>query len=253
MARTLPILTFHALDEMPSAISFRPRLFRDAIQKLRDHGYRTVRLHDAVQTLRAKQALPDRSVVITFDDGYASVAEVAWPVLVEAGITATVFLTVGRSGRASADEPFPSLSGRRMLNWRLVREMHAAGIDFGAHTLTHPDLTRLSPAQAEEEIVRSKEIVQDGIGDVVTCFAYPYGRSASRHRAIAAEHFAGACSDRLGLMNDLSDPWALERVDAYYLRTAGLFDLLFMRWFPWYIRARNVPRELRRGVKRAKE
>ena len=137
-----------------------------------------------------------------------------------------------------------------MLSWPEVREMHRSGIDFGAHTLTHPDLTRLPRGRAETEICESRRVLEAKLGAPVRAFSYPYGRCDSRVRLIVEQHFDCACSDRLGLITAQSDPCALERVDAYYLRTDGLFDLMLTGAFPWYIWARSIPRRLRRVLRR---
>jgi peptidoglycan/xylan/chitin deacetylase (PgdA/CDA1 family) len=108
--------------------------------------------------------------------------------------------------------------------------------------------TRLAGGQAETEVRESKEIIEGALGVPVDCFAYPYGRYDERSRDIVRQHFACACSDRLGFCTVDSDPYAIERVDAYYLRTERLFDLMPTRWFPWYIRARSIPRRIRRAV-----
>jgi peptidoglycan/xylan/chitin deacetylase (PgdA/CDA1 family) len=153
-----------------------------------------------------------------------------------------------------------------MLAWREMREMQHSGINFGAHTLTHPDLTRLPFDRVQAEVCDSKAIIEDALGAPVACFAYPYGRYDHRSREIAWQHFACACSDKLGLVaagsdpyalervdayylrtDRLFDPYALERVDAYYLRTDRLFDVILTGLFPWYIRARSIPRRIRRA------
>ena len=135
-----------------------------------------------------------------------------------------------------------------MLTWGQIREMHRWGVTMGAHTLTHPDLTRVPPARAEAEVRDSRAVIEDALGAPVECFAYPYGRHDARSRALARRYFACACGDRLGLMHAGSDPYAVERVEAYYLRTARLFDLLSTRWLSWYLRARSLPRALRPAV-----
>jgi peptidoglycan/xylan/chitin deacetylase (PgdA/CDA1 family) len=137
-----------------------------------------------------------------------------------------------------------------MLAWREIREMHHWGIDFGAHTLTHPDLTRLPSKQIETEMRASKAIIEDALSAPVTCFAYPYGRYDARSHHVAQRCFAAACSDRLGLVTAKSDPYALERVDTYYLRTDRLFGILLTALFPWYITGRSIPRRVRRAVER---
>jgi peptidoglycan/xylan/chitin deacetylase (PgdA/CDA1 family) len=184
--------------------------------------------------------------VITFDDGYQSVYEVAFPVLQSHGIPATVFLT---TGAAAASGRLPSLEGRTMLSWEEIREMQRHGIDFGAHSCTHLDLTRLRPERLEAEVRDSKEIVEQGLGRAITSFAYPYGRYDRRVRDVVRRHFAAACSDRLGFVKAGSDPYGLERVDTYYLRTERLLKLARSRAFPWYVRARALPRRIRRAVR----
>jgi len=161
----------------------------------------------------------------------------AFPVLQDLGFTATVFLTVCAQPRHS--------DGRAMLSWPEIREMDQAGITFGAHTLSHPDLTQLSRKQVVHEVTTAQRIIEDTLGKPVTTFAYPFGRYDQASRATVAQSFDLACSDRLGLVHAGSDPMALERVDTYYLR--GRLGWLSRAWFRWYVRARAVPRGLRRS------
>jgi peptidoglycan/xylan/chitin deacetylase (PgdA/CDA1 family) len=250
LAASLPVLTFHALDDRASAISLSPPVFRRSLSRLKEGGYRAISLLDAIACLRQGQPFPPRSFVITFDDGYQSVYEEAFPVLQRHGMPATVFLTVGQRPAPAPTGRLPSLNGRSMLAWPEIREMHRWGIDLGAHTLTHPDLTRLPLQRVEAEIRDSKATIEDELGAPVACFAYPYGRHDRGTRRVARRHFACACSDALGLVGADSDPHALERVDAYYLRTDRLFGVMLNRWFPWYLRARGVPRRIRRLLQR---
>ncbi len=253
MVPYLPILTFHALDDQSSVISFSPELFRRGMTKLYENGYRTIDLLDAIDCLRLKKPFPERSFVITFDDGYQTIYEVAFPVLQDYGMSATIFLTVGESGRGKPGEGLPSLEGRSMLNWSEIGEMNRWGITFGAHTLNHLDLTRLPRERMEAEICDSKKIIENTLNTPISCFAYPYGRYNDHIRELIQQHFACACSDELGLMSEASDLYALERVNAYYLRTDRLFDVMLTELFPWYIRMRNIPRQIRRMVQARKK
>ena len=248
MAILLPILTFHTLDDWPSVISCSPHVFQRSMAKLHAHGYQTLRLLEAVSYLRQGRPFPDRAFVLTFDDGYQTVYTEALPVLQRYSMSATVFLTVGTQGTASQAGRLPSLEGRVMLSWREIREMQRGGIAFGAHTCTHPDLTQLPAAQIEAEVCTSKRMIEDALSAPVTCFAYPFGRYDARSCHIVRPHFACAVSDTLGLLTAGSDPYALKRVDTYYLRTERLFALMLSRLFPWYVWARNVPRQLRRTL-----
>jgi peptidoglycan/xylan/chitin deacetylase (PgdA/CDA1 family) len=247
MQTFLPILIFHSLDDLGSVISFPPPAFRSNMAKLHDSGYRTLSLLDAAERLRLGELFPSRSFVLTFDDGYASVYHQAFPVLEQYGMTATVFVTTGRSRPSRLSERLPSYEGRTMLSWNQISELQRWGIDIGAHTCSHPDLVTLPTCEIQDEVSASKAVIEDTLGAKVYSFAYPYGRFDRRSRDIAAQHFGCACSDVLALVTPRSDRYALERVDAYYLRPEKLFDLMLTAAFPWYLRARRFAR----GIKRA--
>ena len=257
MVPSIPILMFHSLDEGDSPISFPPAVFRRGVARLQAAGYRVVSLTELAYCLKGGMPFPDKALVITFDDGYRTVFDEAFPVLRQHGMTATVFLTVGqpqegedrrrRYDRRRATR-LPRLAGREMLSWREIGEMHRAGMDFGAHTLSHPDLRRLPEAMIEREIGVSKSVIEDALGRGVTSFAYPGGYYDERSLDIVRQRFACACSDKLALASRRSDRHALERVDAYFVRTDRLFATLLAPWFGWYVRMRSIPRALRRGV-----
>lgn len=248
MISRVPIFTFHAVDARASVISFPLKLFERGMASLHLNGFRTLTLNQAIDYLQRRIPFPARSFVITFDDGYQSVHRQAFPILQCYGFSATVFLTVGESGKRLDLDSLPSLFNRSMLTWAEIREMQRCGIEFGAHTLTHPDLTRLPVNRIQVEIVESKAIIENALGAPVPCFAYPYGRYNSSTREIVRQHFRCACSDKLGLAHRSSDLFAIERVDAYYLRSERLFEMISSRFLPWYIRARNLPRQIRRTV-----
>jgi len=245
MTARVTIFTFHSVDDLGDVISYPPVLFGRLARALATGGAPVIALSDAVSGLRGEGPLPEKSVVITFDDGYRSVYERAFPVLSELGLPATVFLTAG-SGVAG-DRP-PPMEGRMMLSWDEVREMNRGGIDFGAHTRTHADLTQLAAPEAESEMAGSKEVLEKAIGGHVLGFAFPFGRSNDDCLRLARTHFSYACTDRLGFAGPESDLHALPRVDAYYVRAAWLVDGVGASWFPWTIRARAVPRRLRRAI-----
>ena len=227
--RALPILTFHSVDDKRDVLSFPPRLFEWGLARLHEAGYRTVPLTLAVDRLCTGAALPERSVVITFDDGFQSVHEHALPALRRFGMCATLFLVAGsHEGRP------PARLGRTMLSWSEVRELQDAGVTIGAHTVTHPDLRRLPLAQAAAEMRDSKARIEQALGTPVTSFAYPNGYYDARIQRLARDYFSCACSDRLGLATAASDRYILERVDAYYLRSERLFGMLWSRSLPLY-------------------
>lgn len=248
MTLSLPILTFHDISNRSSVISVPGEVFRKGIEKLYRNGYKTVRLSEAADLIREQLPFPDRSLVISFDDGYAGLYNEAFPVLNRCGMSATVFLTVGdekisRKGR----DRLPSLGKHLMLSWDEIREMQRSGFDFGAHTLSHADLTRLtSEKQIKKEICESKEIISEILGIPVETFAYPYGCYNDQIRDIVRQHFVCACSDKLGIISQKSDIYTLERVEMYYFRSNTRFNIIGTGLFPWYMRAIAIPRRFRR-------
>ncbi len=229
----LPILLFHTLEPGKAGICFPPQTFARGLELLHRKGFHTIPLSVAAGYIRRGETFPPRTFVITFDDAFETVYTQAFPVLQRFKMTATVFITTGQQ-----DEP-PRLQGRATLSWKQIREMSAAGIAFGAHTLTHPNLTQLDAISAEHEIRTSKEIIQDHIGTHVTSFAYPDGRYNTTIRALAAEHFHDACVAQLGLVKPQSDCYTLERVDGFFLRDTFGFQLLAYGWLGIYLNTRN--------------
>ena len=241
------ILTFHAIEDGPAAVSYPPRLFARGMAVLRDLGYRTIGLEEWVGALRSGGPLPSHSFVLTFDDGYRSLHAHLGPLLESFGWTATLFLTVGEEDPEAMERP-ARLFGRSLLNWEEIADLRRVGARFGAHSLTHPDLTRLPLRRAEIEVVRSKAVIERRLGTAVTAFAYPFGRHDTAIRGIVRDHFDCACTDRLGIAGPGSDPFALERIDAHYLRHERLFAALASKWLPLYIAVRAAPRRLKRAV-----
>ncbi len=251
MTSKLPILIFHAIDDQGSIVRFPPQAFARNMARLAENGYRTLPLLQAVEHLHQGQPFPPCSFVLTFDDGCRSVYLEAFPVLQRLGFTATVFLLTGSSAPRHPQERLPIYEEQAMLSWQEIREMHSCGIEFGAHTCTHPELPHLALDEIEREMTHSQAIIEDMLGASVRSFAYPNGRYDARSREVALRHFACACADTLALVTSNSDCYALERIDSYYLRPDGLFDLVLTPWLPWYVRARRITRGTKRALQSA--
>ncbi len=117
MAARLPILMFHDLGQPSSAVCMSPAVFRRGLRRLHESGRRTLGLGEAAAILRAGGPFPERSFVVTFDDGYRAVYDEALPILAELGMSATVFLTVGRRAATASEDALPSIGGRPMNRW----------------------------------------------------------------------------------------------------------------------------------------
>lgn len=239
----VPILTYHSIDESGSVISTRPDVFRRQLKFLADSGYKNIALSDLSATLKNGNVLPPRTVVLTFDDGFQNFYTDAFPILSEHNFTATVFLVTDFCGKYNewAGNP-PELPRSKLLSWEEICEMNRYGIDFGSHTRTHPDLTKLDVRQIKSEMAESKMVIEDGLGRKVETFAYPFGRFNKEIKQIARENFTSACSTNLGKVRPDSDFISLNRLDSYYLRNPRLLKMLSTRPFDRYIQVRQAMR-----------
>jgi peptidoglycan/xylan/chitin deacetylase (PgdA/CDA1 family) len=150
-----------------------PRRFRAQLELMLAAGFRFVTL--AELAARAEGGPPEPGLAaITFDDGMRNNRTVALPILSELGIPATVYVTVSLIGGFS---PWIGASGDgAMLTTTELRELAAAGWELGAHTMTHPDLSKLDYASCVQEIGDSRRQLEQIAGVKVQTFAYPFGR-----------------------------------------------------------------------------
>lgn len=210
------VLTYHSVDDSGSVISVRPEVFSNQMEWLSRSGIPIVPLQQVT-------AIPG-SLAITFDDGFQSFYLHAFPVLQRFKLAATVFVVSGYCGRMNDWSTQPAgIPRMRLMNWSEVREVARHGISLGSHTVTHPRLPALSLQEAEEEIRKGNEEVEDRTGYAVETFAYPYGESTEAVRRYASEHFAISCGTDLGFVRAGADLSNLPRLDMYY----------FARQFPF--------------------
>jgi peptidoglycan/xylan/chitin deacetylase (PgdA/CDA1 family) len=208
MTATVPVLMYHSVSATPPRatrrLSVHPDTFDEHLKLLRVHGYTTLTFAGLGEALRRGTPLYERSIVLTFDDGYADFHEHALPALERHGATATVFVTTGwldDAGDAAAGTPLD-----RMLSWRQVREVHGAGVEIGAHSHSHPQLDQLPDTDLRHELSRSKELLESRLGTPVASLAYPFGYSSRRVREEAAAtgyRFAAAVDNRVQPKSDL--------------------------------------------------
>jgi peptidoglycan/xylan/chitin deacetylase (PgdA/CDA1 family) len=186
-SESVPILMYHSVaQDAPAAtrrLSVTPGPFEEQIAYLANNGYTGLTFSDLADAFRTGATLPQRPVVLTFDDGYADFASDAWPILRRYSFPATVFVTTGWIADAGADAAGTPLD--YMLSWAQVSELSAAGIEMAAHSHSHPELDQLSDAALREELGRSQALLEDATGAPVRALAYPYGYSSTRVRLAA--------------------------------------------------------------------
>lgn len=234
------VITFHAIDEGASPLSFPPRLFRCLLDSLRQAQ---------IPILPLEQLLATRDghgVALTFDDGMASVFTAARPILAEHAAPATLFLTTGAvggdnrwPGQPAAAPCFP------MLSWAQVEGLHAAGVGVEAHTVRHPDLRRLDDAQIEAELGQADATIAARLGRQPRFLAYPYGLHDARVRALAARRYAGCLTTELRCLDAATEPAAIPRLDSHYLRHPAVMRHLAGTPVAAYLGLRRLIRRLR--------
>ncbi len=185
----VPILMYHSVSDTPApsihALSVRPRAFAAQLDYLRQHGFTGLTFGELCTHRRAEKPLPERPIVLTFDDGYADFIEEALPMLTEHGFPATVFVTTGWSDDAgvyAAGTP-PD----RMLSWAQLAELSAAGVEIGAHSHSHAQLDQISERRLRAELADPKHLLEDRLGHAISSLAYPYGYSSKRVREASRE------------------------------------------------------------------
>ena len=172
--QTVPILVYHQFTERNRSrqkLEITKRRFSEQMQYLRDRGYRVIRLSELARFFDQAADIPPKSVVITMDDGYRSIYDVAFPILKEFGYPATVFIYSEFVGAGAG------------LSWDQMREMVASGlIDVQPHSKTHSNLTKLNAkdragyaSSVRKEIRDPTTRISRKLGKRAYSFTYPYG------------------------------------------------------------------------------
>ncbi len=247
----IPILTYHSIDNSGSVISTSRAVFRDQMQFLADSGYQAIALRKLISLLDEGALIDPKTVVLTFDDGFQNFLTDAFPMLSMHNFNATVFLVTGRCDMYN-DWPGnpPELPRKSLLSWGNVRELDGAGIEFGSHTRSHPDLLRLNSSDIEAEIRQSRSDIEDNLGREAATFAYPYGAVDSRVRNIVRKNFRAACTTELGKMRPQSDRYSLKRIDTYYLSDPRVFRRISSGFFDRYMDVRQTLRSAKAAFNR---
>lgn len=202
---------YHKIARPPAASRLKgtfifPDRFAKQMAEFARAGFQAVAMPDA---LAAKNA--DQKFVITFDDGFRNVLEHATPVLERHGFRGIQFIVhdlMGSSNKWDASEPQEPLMTKSE-----VSEWLRAGQEIGSHTLTHPDLTTLSPQQLRREIVDSKKALEDSFGVPIRHFCYPFGRfSDEAVRFVEEAGYETACTVEFGLPGAATNRFRIPRL-----------------------------------------
>ena len=176
--QTIPILAYHRFAEnCKSPLCMPARIFELQMRYLKENGYSVLTPEELLAFLEYRQSFPKKSVLITMDDGYRSVYNIAYPILKKYGFHATFFIYTDFVGVSSL-----------AITWNQLREMKTNGFTIGSHTMFHSDLTKKKDGETEagfiarikKELFGSKKIIDKKLEQDTWIFAYPYGRYDQR-------------------------------------------------------------------------
>lgn len=216
--RRLAILAFHKIGDPPAGwrswFYVPERGFVGFLKELRIGGWRVIDVTALLCGLSHPESLPDRSALITFDDGSRSVLRVALPRLREFGYPAVVFMPTDFLGRRNTfdagvepDEPICDLDD--------LRELELGGVSIQSHAASHRRLSELTPAERLDELVRSKAVLEQGMSRAVEVLAYPYGDDGGDAHAARSAGYRAACLYGGG-------PIRLPPADCYHLERLAM-------------------------------
>jgi peptidoglycan/xylan/chitin deacetylase (PgdA/CDA1 family) len=212
-----PVLMFHKLGPRPPGVRLKglyvsEALFDRQLRELSEAGY-TAPAYDEV----VNSAPGGKRIFLTFDDGFENALKHGLSPMVNRKFRAIQFLVADRLGRENDWETSEGEAPEKLMDISQVNEWLAAGHEIGAHTLTHPRLTRVSEAQAREEIGASKRKLEDLFGRPVRHFCYPYGDHDERvEELVEKAGYSSACLSSGGLVVTGADPFRLNRIMARY-------------------------------------
>lgn len=226
----IPILMYHRVTPEPHPAFFKycvtPKAFANQMRFLYIAKYTPIDFNDLLSYRDGSRKLPEKPIVITFDDGFQDIADHAIPTLITRGFKAVVYFVTGLTGGKSSwmlplrGVEFP------LMDWDTIKDLDRKGFQCGAHSITHPQLTEISSLDCRRELLNSRLDMEDRLGHEVRHLAYPFGLFNREVRDIAEdEGYYTACSTQIGIASFKDDLLTLPRVPVN--GQDSLFDFIF--------------------------
>lgn len=267
-AKAIPILMYHHVTPAPGLVTVSPQTFDQQMQVLSRNGYRAIGCDQLLAFVEGRDALPDKSVLITFDDGYLDNYVYAHPILARYGLKASVFVVTSWIGQGAPRAHAPShdvppcpdhrtckeriAAGQAddvVLRWSEVEAMRAAGtFEFHSHTHTHTRWDRVDPdnrlARMEEELTRSRAVLAERLGETSPHLCWPQGYYEPAYQQLAKRvGFSALYTTEKQVVTAGGDPLALgrmvvkDRADSWFDRRLWLYRS--PRIGKWYLALRG--------------
>ncbi|WP_455387799.1 polysaccharide deacetylase family protein [Petrachloros mirabilis] len=244
----LPILNYHhvGIQAEPSGhrhLWVSTEQFSQHLEFLAQEGYRCLTLRDCLPYLTGSAPLLQRTVALTFDDGYSDFLDHAYPILKQHGFSATVAIVTGTVGESSQwDRCWES----PLMGWDDITTLSRAGVEFASHTVSHLHLTRLSSDLIRQEFDRSRHTLEQRLGIAITTLVYPYGEvNAEIEKTARLAGYNAACSDIRGNHHRPSDRFRLKRVPMHEFITVDRLRRRLSWWYEYGCLAQRISRSIR--------
>ena len=201
-----PILEYHMVTENPHPDAkpyvVPPEDFAEQLDYLAEEGYTTITPQDYARARKGKQPLPEKPIILSFDDGYEDNWRVVLPMLEERGMKAVFYMVTNSIGKPG------------YLTWDNLFDMERRGMEIGSHTANHLPLTTLSPEKQREELRLSKLMLEWKGMKTIYSFSYPNGSyNAGVVTMLAEEEYLTAVTGEAGLNTLETNPYLLRRVN----------------------------------------
>lgn len=232
------ILTFHSIDDSGSVLSYPITKFRELVFALLEKSTSIVSL--------AELRSGTDGVVLSFDDGMASVRKNALPILADVGVPAHIFLTTGAVGADNNWPTQPETAKRySMMDWSDIDDCAKGGMLIESHTHMHPYLTQCTDQEILDECATADSIIERRTGRRPTAFAYPYGDYDARVVNVIGLNYDVAVTTTLNFLNQNDDSRLMPRIDTFYLQRPWQIRNIAGPGMRLYIEFRRLLRRLR--------
>jgi len=220
----LPVLMFHYIEDVPSdssdqmryKLSFSPQKLEQLLIFFEERNIKTLTFWDLKRIIERKKEFPKKAIILTFDDGYKSHYDNAFPILKKYNAKGVFFII---SSKPDNDLNYAS--------WDQLKEMADNGQEIASHTVSHPNLANLSKVEIRNELEISKNIIEEKIGKPVISFCYPSGKYDQRVIEIAKENYLFARTTKSGKYFSLQKRYEILTVRIFPTTGIASVEILF--------------------------
>jgi peptidoglycan/xylan/chitin deacetylase (PgdA/CDA1 family)/glycosyltransferase involved in cell wall biosynthesis len=214
--KRVPVIIYHNVghpraEEYPG-LTTPPAEFEEQIRLLKKMGYIAIVPEDWLRWREAGGELPEKPVMLIFDDAYEEAAEVAFPILQKHGIGAACMVVTNCIGKKNLWDEEAGRPSFQLMNASQILEWAKRGIEFGGHTSSHPELPLVSDERVEQEVAQCKEALARLLGKEPVSFAYPFGGLSAAATAAVSRHFQLGFTSWPGRLHLAVDPSLIPRI-----------------------------------------